>query len=37
VRNLVVNELGGAIEMESDGGTLVEVRVPVVQPPRMEA
>jgi len=29
VRTLVTHELGGTIEMSTDGGTLVEVRVPV--------
>jgi two-component sensor histidine kinase len=36
VRSLVASELGGTIDMSSDGGTLVEVRVPVARRDRLE-
>jgi hypothetical protein len=29
VRTLVTTDLGGTIEMSTDGGTLVELKVPV--------
>jgi two-component sensor histidine kinase len=32
VRDLVTGQLGGTIDMETDGGTLVELRVPVPPP-----
>jgi two-component sensor histidine kinase len=36
VRSLVASELGGTIDMSSDGGTLVEVRVPLARRDRLE-
>ncbi|MGH8998773.1 MAG: sensor histidine kinase [Acidimicrobiia bacterium] len=36
VRTLVQSELGGALTMKSDGGTWVQLRVPVAYVPRVE-